>query len=158
MLPCWNQVERKQTGTIPASLGFRYVSVCVGVVVGFFTFYPTKSQKFNFCPSGPSTWFPGYFLLSQKCPPCHTPWADFNHNPWALDHPHLLQTGVLWDLTFHLHHLERWYDQYELTYKTRFVFYLLCVGEDALMAPQGFQVSLSEDVVMFFKFLRTCMK
>ena len=32
-----------------ASLGFRYVSVGVGVE--FFTFYPNTCQKFNFCPS-----------------------------------------------------------------------------------------------------------
>ena len=34
-----------------ASLGFRYVSVGVGVE--FFTFYPNTSPKFNFCPAGP---------------------------------------------------------------------------------------------------------
>ena len=81
MLPCWNQVEGKETGTVPVSPWFSYVSVGVGV--GFFTFYPNTSQKFNICPQDnvAARAFPSF-------PERETiPWAALYHNSWALGHP-----------------------------------------------------------------------
>ena len=120
MLPCWNQVEGKERGAIPASLGFRYVSVGVG----FFTFYSNTSQEFNFCPACQNG-FQNSSSFLRSALRVIPRWAALYHHPWSLGHHQLLQPGGLWDLTHHLHHLERWLKQYELTYKTRFVFLLV---------------------------------